>query len=151
MRTLSHLEHIEVNMKLPSPKRLQKQDFPPEYAALIDALGFSLNNGIDSLYEALNKRLSITDNFLSSVKDVDLIVDSTGKVTSGGVFNLDFQGKVVGLDVIKADNLTNSSIYPTTAPWPSWEVTASNGIKLVNVTGLQPSFTYRLRVIAWGG
>jgi hypothetical protein len=136
-------------MKLPTFKRILKQDFKPDQADLVTKLGYSLNQGIESLYDVLNKKVSIRDNILATIKDVEVIVDSAGVVNSGGVFNIDFQGQVGGLEIIKADNLTNSTVYPTTAPWPTWEV-ISTGIKILHVSGLPEKNLFRLRVLVWG-
>ena len=136
-------------MKLQGFKRITKQDFPPEQSELIDALGFSLNNGVEALYDALNRKVSLKDNILCSVRDVDVTVNSSGNVTSGGVFTLDNQFQILGLQVIKADNQTNTSVYPTSAPWPSYLIVA-NGISLQNVTGLQAGNNYKLRIVVWG-
>lgn len=136
-------------MKLPSFKRIVKQDFPADQSKLIDALGFSLNNGIEALYDALNKKVSLRDNMLCNVKDVDVTVDASGKVVNGGVFNTELPTGILGMQIIKADNLTNTSVYPTSAPWPSYLI-VSNGISLLNVTGLQPGNTYKLRIVIWG-
>jgi hypothetical protein len=136
-------------MKLPSFKRIRRQDYKPEFGDLINTLSGTLNNAVELIYDVLNKKVSLKDNILCSVKDVELKVDADGDVTEGGTFTLDYSGATLGLHVIKADNLTNSTIYPTSAPFITWEV-VSNGIKIINVSGLPEENLFRLRVLAWG-
>lgn len=136
-------------MRFPSFKRLTKSDYDEKYSDLVESLGFSINNGIEPILEGLNKKLSIKDNFLGTTKDVDLVVDSSGNVISGGILVNDFRGSTIGVTIIKADNLTNSSIYPTAAPWASWNSTTT-GIQIYNVSGLQAQNRYRLRILTLG-
>lgn len=136
-------------MKLPTYKRLQTADFDTEYKELIDGLGFSVNDGIGVLFDALNRKVSLKDNIAASVKDVELSVDSAGQVVNGGIFNVDIPGPYLGLEIMKADNLTNSAIYPTAAPWATWNV-VTNGIQIIHVSGLPAKNNFKLRVLIWG-
>lgn len=136
--------------KLPSFKRLFKSDYPTDQQNLVETLSSSLNIGIESLYEALNKKLTFKDNFLGSTKEVLLEVGISGepKITTG--FSLDgLTTPIEGLMVVRAENLTNSSVYPTSGVFVSY--TQSGGSIIINhVTGLQANNKYKLKVIALG-
>lgn len=136
-------------MKLPGFKRLLSNDFPQDQRSLIDKLSFSLNNGIEAIYDALNKKLTFKDNFFATEKDIDIIVDSNGTPKNTTFIGTDFGGQVRNVLVGKAENLTVSSNYPTGSVWISWEGT-TNGIQVVNVRGLVPNNSYRLRVLMFG-
>jgi len=55
-------------MKLPNFKRIFKSDYKTEFHSLIEPLSFSINNGIEVLYQTLNKAVSLKDNVACTVK-----------------------------------------------------------------------------------
>lgn len=65
-------------MKLPNFKRLTTNDFEEQDKKFVEQLGFCMNDGFQNLYDALNKKLTIDDNFLGALKDVDVRVDANG-------------------------------------------------------------------------
>jgi len=130
-------------------RRLYKNDFKPEDQDLVEKISYPLNTGIESIYEAFNKKISLSDNLLCTIRDVEVTVDSTGKPVNTTSFKLDFTGSVSSIFVGNAQNLTNTSTYPTSAPFISWTQTQT-GVTINNVTGLQPNNNYRLRIIAFG-
>lgn len=135
-------------MKLPSFKRLIKTDYKPEFQDLIETLGGSLNEGINALFNALNKRLTFQDNFACTVKDIIVKVDSNGIPTQGGSFNLDVQNlPVTGLLILRVQNLDNSASYITTTPFINF-VQNGNSIIINNIAGLAANTNYRIRVLA---
>lgn len=136
--------------KLPSFKRLYKTDFPADSQALVESLSGSLNIGIESLYEALNKKLTFKDNFLGTVKEVILEVDSNGKPKSTTGFNLDgITATIEGLIVVRAENLTNSTTYPTGGIFLTY-TQSSNNVIINHSTGLQANNKYKIKVMALG-
>jgi hypothetical protein len=135
-------------MKLSSFKRLITKDFPEESRTLIEQLGSTLNDSFNQVYSALNKRLTFIDNIACTVKDVQVIVDSSGNPTQVAGFNLDIPNMtVLGVIVIKVDNLTNSILYPTAAPFISFQI-VNNTVRINNITGLIAGNVYRIKVIA---
>lgn len=136
-------------MKLQSYKRLLKTDFKADDQALVDQLGNSLNSGIEFLYQALNKRLTIGDNLQASERDITLTVDDAGNPTNDSFVNVDFGSTVRTVFVGKAQNLTNSNVYPTSAPFVIWNNT-TKGIQIVNVRGLVPGNVFTLRLVIFG-
>jgi hypothetical protein len=62
--------------------------------------------------------------------------------------SLSANGQVTGLTVIMANNITNSTTYPTGMPFISYTVSGKTVI-FNNITGLQANNKYTLRVIAF--
>lgn len=136
-------------MKLPNFKRIYKSDFPKEFEQFIETLGFILNTAIEQIYQGFNKNITITENIKCSVKDVLITVDANGNPASATKMDLDIIGKISVVVVGKADNLTNSAVYPSSGVFISW-IQSGKTIIINNVTGLQPNNNYRLKVVAFG-
>lgn len=135
-------------MRLPSFRRLLEQDYPTEFKKLITILAVSLNNGVQVLYDALNNQLTIRDNFKASVRDISLTVDSDGKPTQNSAFSLNTTDKVEGVIVFSVINQVNSNIYPVSAV-QVFGAQSTNSFIIAKVTGLQPSTSYLIRVVAF--
>lgn len=135
-------------MKLPSFRRLFKQDFEQQFQGFVDQLSPTVNTGTEILYDALNKKLNFRDNFQSTVKDITVEIDGSGKPKSATTINFDsgVTGRVDGVFVTVATNLTNSSTYPTGAPFVTFTPT-ENGISINHIAGLQPNNKYTLRLV----
>ena len=137
-------------MKLSTFKRLDKSNFDDQYQDLIDQLGLSLNNDIQSLFDALGGKLSLADNFLCTIKDVPIVVDADGIPKNAAQFQIDKTNmRILGCQVVNAVNRTNSNTYPTGAPFVNF---TANGqlVTIDHVTGLQPNQNYTLTIIAFG-
>lgn len=108
----------------------------------------SLNNGIEVLYDALNRNITLRENIKATVRDVNVSVDSTGKPLQTTAFTLDTPGNVDLVMVGLAQNQTNTSNFPTSGVFLSW-TQSTNSVILNNITGLQPNQQYLLRVVAF--
>lgn len=137
-------------MKLPSFKLIKKTDFEEEFQPLVETLAESLNNGIEVLYEALNKRTSIRDNLSCTVKDIETEVNDNGIPKQTLIIKTDLSTKVDGCQVIYALNktLTTNYVSNTGGPFISFEI-ISNGIKVNHIAGLKPNNKYLLRVVIY--
>jgi len=136
-------------MKMPSFKRIFDTDFDETYKAMIQTLAVTINNGFEVIYEALNKKISISENIQCTLKDVTFKVDASGNPTTRVSFISDIPNmRVIGTQVIKVVNNTNSSVYPTSGVFISFTET-NNGIEINNVTGLTIGNTYTLRIVAY--
>ena len=137
-------------MKLASFKRLDKQNFDQKDQDLIDKLAFILNNDIQSLTDVLNGKVSLLDNFFCTVKDVPIVVDSNGIPKNAAQFQIDkVNMRILGCQVIKALNQTNSNAFPTGAPFISF-TPGSNIVTIDHITGLQANQNYIITVVAYG-
>lgn len=135
-------------MRLGSFKRLFTSDYEAQYQNLVGKLSGSLNGGLEALYDLANKKISLRDNILCTVRDVDVTLDSTGAPVVSTAIGLDATGRVEGISIIRCDNTTNNSIYPTGHPFISFQQTSSS-VLINNITGLQAVYNWRLRVIIW--
>lgn len=136
-------------MILQSFKRLYKQDYEVIYQKLVDQLGVSLNIGLENLYSAVNKNLTLKDNIKCTVRDLSITVDTNGNPTSSTQFSLDISGQIVGTQVIYAINTTNSAVYPTGGIFISFTQTTT-GVLINNITGLPANQAFTIRVVAYG-
>ena len=133
-------------MKLGNYKRIISNDYPDEYQKLIEQLGRQLNDGIEQLFAATGGKLTFADNFLSTVKEVEVIVGATGNPTNKTSILLDRTDVVQGCIIISAVNKTNAAIYPSTSPFISYTQNGSS-LFIDNITGLQTNDRYLIRLI----
>lgn len=135
-------------MRVPTFKRIFKADFPQDQQDFAERLSFLFNNGIEVLYEALNNRLTLKDNFSGTLKDVAITVDANGIPTTSTGFTLDRTGQVLGLQVIMATNNSNNNSYPTSGIFITFDQTTTN-VTIRQVTGLRANNSYSLRIFAY--
>ncbi len=136
-------------MIIPSFKRILNTDYAQQFQQLVNTLGFSINNAITNINDALDNQVSLKDNILCTVKTFNVEVDSTGAPTTSTTFPLTFTGQCLGISLINVLNTTTSSSYPTGGVTISFTQTQT-GIQLNNITGLATNNTYSITVIAWG-
>lgn len=133
--------------KLPSWKRIIEQDYPQKYQDLIQQLAVPLNYGIEVLYSLLNGKLTFKDNIASTIKELDVQVDSSGKPLTTTTIKKTSSDRIEGIIVVRAQNLTNSTSYPNAGIFISYTET-TDSIIINNITGLQANNFYRINVIA---
>lgn len=136
-------------MKLPSFRRIITTDFEQEFQKLVESIGSNINDSFNTVYSALNKRLTLQDNIMCTVREINVTVDSNGNPTAPSTFNLDVQNtQIIGIVVLRVENLTNSTLYPTNAPFISYSQTG-NIVRINNITGLQANNLYRIKLTAF--
>lgn len=135
--------------RLPSFRRLNKQDFSPENQQLIEQLAGNLNIGIEVLYDVLNKKLNLEDNFLASVRTFNVQVNANGLPTTQTSFAIDNIGTIKGLTVLNVNNLTNPTVYPTGGVTISFEQ-RTRSILIKHITGLPVNNRFSITVVAFG-
>lgn len=135
-------------MKLPSFRRILKTDYAEEYRGLIETLSFSINNGIEVIYQAFNKAISLRENIACTVKDIDVIVDSTGAPKTKLTFSLDTSNRILGVIVLNALNTKTPTILPTSGVFVSF--TQENRTIIVNsIKGLPADQPFTLTIVAF--
>lgn len=137
-------------MKLPGYKRIITEDFDKDYQELVSKIGYSLNNYIDSLQQALNKNLTIDDNLNQNLLDIKVIVDTNGLPTIQSQLKISLKGNCRGIIVVNVKNTTNTNVYPTSTPFVSFEQVTSTLINIKHITGLIANNTYELRLLILG-
>lgn len=128
--------------KLNAPKRLIKEDFDEEYQGLIDKIAFSLNSFYDEVTNAFNKNINI-DNLTREIITIDVENNSSGILKVPSQFKTNLTARIRGINIIKADNVSNPAIDPVEAPWISWTIN-TNIITVRKVTGIQADNKYQL-------
>ena len=101
-------------MRLPSWKQIISTDYAKQFQSLVAQLSLSLNNGVNVLYNALNNNLTIRDNFLATVADVVVQVDSTGKPTQASAFKLN---SATNVDFLMVGLATNQNKFSNLSDW----------------------------------
>ena len=134
-------------MKIGSFKRLYEKDFDTAQQGLISKLALTINGGLETMYLALARRLTFEDNIQSTIKDIEIQVDTTGKPINKVIFKLDQTGiRANGLLLLKASNLSDSTAYVNSSPFISW-TQVQTGIQVDNIKGLIPFNVYSIRVL----
>lgn len=136
--------------KLPSFKRLNKNDYDPKYLDLIDRLAVSINSGFDSVYEALNKNLTLSNNILCSVVNITVAVNSSGVPNGTVIIPTSLATPVNVILVGRAINSSNPTGYPSSGVIVSWDQTTRDTITIKHITGLLPNNSYNLRLVMYG-
>lgn len=136
-------------MRLPSYKRLIKQDYKEEDRDLVDRLSVSLNIGIETLYNLANHRISLADNIQADIRTFDIKVGPTGTPV-GGITNLSFTNVITATGAtVERAVAQNQGIFPTAAPFLSFTQNGKS-IDINNVAGLPENQIFTLTVVIWG-
>lgn len=141
-------------MKLPSFKRLYEQDFDKDDRDLVKRLGDTLNTDLENVYLALSNRISLVDNVQCTVKTIQISVNAEGKPQNITGFQLNRQGgtqavsSVIGCQVIKAINLTNPTVYPTSCPFITFSQNETI-LTIEHIAGLPQNNLFELVIVAY--
>lgn len=135
-------------MKLGSFKRIISTDFEIEQQPLVEQLATSLNDSTEQVFFALENRLTFDENFLATVKDVEITVGATGIPTNRTSILLNTTNVVKGTLVISAVNKSNASTYPTGTPFISF-TQSGQSLYIDNITNLQTNNRYLIKLIAF--
>lgn len=135
--------------KLPTLRRLFKNDFKPEYGELVEKLIVSINNGFDNVYDALNNKITLRNNVLCNIKDFSIQVDSLGIPIVPTNLVVNFTNNINVVMIGKIDNITTPSLYPEGVVI-SWEQVSTGNIKIKHISGLTRGQTYNIRVVIYG-
>lgn len=135
-------------MKLPSYRRILKTDYTQEYQPLVDKLSVSINYGFDTLYDALNQKLTFQDNIASTITTFNVSVDSTGKPLQLTQFKLSqYQTTVQGVIVLNCYGYNNPNELPNAGVFISFSK-SENIININYIKGLEPNIQYVINVLA---
>lgn len=135
--------------RLSNPTKIVKENIPTEFRKLAEGLGQPYNDFSEQVYNALNKNLTVDDNFNMQYKDIQLQVNSDGTPLLVTQYQSNLKTKVRGMQVFRLQNLTNPTIYPTSAPF----ITFSENNKVItinHITGLSSGYVYLVTILAAG-
>jgi len=134
-------------MKLPSYRRIYKTDYQEDYQALVEKLAVSINYGFDTLYDALNQKLTFTDNFSSTISEFTVTVGADGAPLQKTQFKLtSSQTTVQGVVVLDCYG-TRTNDLPISGVFVSFEKN-ENFVNINNIKGLRPNIQYTIKVLA---
>ena len=133
-------------MKLKSYSRIITKDYDDDQQPLVEKMGTQINNGFDPLYSALSNRLTFEDNFLGSVRDVEVTVGANGVPLVRTSFSLNNTLPVKGIIVMSLVNRTNAAAFPMGAPFVTFSQNA-NILFIDHITGLLPNNRYNVRIL----
>jgi hypothetical protein len=126
---------------IPAVKRLLAEDFKdqPWIAKLLGPI----NDFFGQMSNALNKRLTFTDNFAGIVKTVEVNVLASNTYPIYVKCGL---GKVSGLWIIKCEEVNATIATVTSAPLVHFEF-INNQIKINDITGLTVGKKYNITLV----
>lgn len=133
-------------MILPGYRRIFKGDYKPEEQPLVERLAETINSSFQIIYEALNGKLDI-NNFNAINKVIELEVNTNGVPKNPVIFKFKNSNRLSGCTVIKAENLTNSTIYVNSAPFITYTQN-DDRITIVHISGLPADNVFRLTIKA---
>lgn len=136
-------------MILDNIRRVIVEEFPQEDQQTVAKLATILNHFMENVYNVLNKNVDFT-NLNQELIDVIVTVDGSGIPTQVTKFATSNIRNPQGVIVIRAINKTNSSNYPTSAPFISYTPLGGNLQRINNISGLQASQEYQLRLLVIG-
>lgn len=133
--------------KLKSYARINTADYTDEQQPLVEQLGLQINTGFEPVYSALSNRLTFEENFLCTVREVEMTLAASGIPLNRTSIILDNNLPVKSVLTLSVVNKTSASVFPTGAPFISF---TQNGTTLFidHITGLVPNNRYVVRILA---
>lgn len=124
-------------------KRIIKEQLPSDVQKWIDQLLLPINNAISQLTYALTNQLTISDNFLGTVKTFTLKTSDFPFTFRHG---LAVKPKILMLGQIQ-DTAASPSTF-TVAPYVQWSLGSDGATIIINtITGLDPAKSYSLTLV----
>jgi len=115
----------------------------------VDQLSYTINNSFESLFDVMANNISIRDNLLATVTDINITVDATGKPTPAAAVKISNSNPIDGITVIRAVPTTTSSpAVPTAGVWVSYSQNGSK-VTLSNIAGLPANVPFTIRLIVY--
>jgi len=127
--------------RLNNVQRIIIEDFQDEDRDTVSKLANILNYFMTQTTDVINGRLDY-ENINKQLVTIDVTVDASGKPLQ--TTNFTAQAGLSGGTVLRAQNLTNSAVFPTAQPFISFSPVQSGLYRVSNISGLQPNNKYRL-------
>ncbi len=130
--------------KLSDIRRIIPEDVDDEASPLeiVEIVAGSYNEFADEIYQVINGQLDF-DNLARSKISVDITFDPTGKPV-GNIAIASNLSSVSMVHVGKVQNLTNSAVKFTQAPYIDWTLQGNGIIKINYAIGFVAGNKYRL-------
>jgi len=127
--------------RLTNVQRIIIEDFQEEDRDTVSKLANILNYYMTQNTDIINGRLDY-DNINKQLVTIEVTVDANGKPIQATNFSA--EAGLIGGTVLRAQNLTNSAVFPTAQPFISFSPVQSGLYRINNISGLQPNNKYRL-------
>lgn len=132
---------------------MRQEDFDEEDQELIGKLAYSLNTFMDQVIFLFNKNVDF-QNLNQEVRDITIITASdyatTGNLVNPPNIRTNLNSKVQGIICISATNLVDPTVFATNQPFVSFTLLDNETISILNVSGLQASSQYSLKLLLIG-
>lgn len=128
----------------PIRRKINTEDYEAQYSSLVTRLAYALNPFIDEVVDNLENGIDF-NNLARNLITINIQIDGSGNITSGNRVNVGVTNPP-GLNVVKVINLTNSRIYPTSAPFISFTPIENGIINIDNITGLTGGNNYQITI-----
>jgi archaellum component FlaF (FlaF/FlaG flagellin family) len=132
--------------KLDNPQRIVLEDFEDDQRAMAEKIANVLNPFMENVFNILNKNVDLA-NLKMEVVSFKVRTNASGTPNKTTQFSSTNFANTSNGYVVYTKNLTNSTIYPTTAPFVSFVPQGGNIYKVVNVTGLTVNDEYEVRLL----
>lgn len=135
-------------MKLQNYPRIVKENLPEKFRDIVDSFtGF--NSLAEDLSNAFNKNITVDDNLNMQYKQLEVTLNGSGIPTITTEFKSTLRNKSRGVIIVRAENLTNPSVFPTNAPFITFSE-EQQVITINHITGLPANNKYRLTLLSVG-
>lgn len=131
---------------LPDVRRLNREDFP-DAPSWVDPMLNTLNAFMDSVYNIMNKNLSLVYNFNIQIVTVAVSTDGNGDI-SPVKQKLAIRGKVRGLVVIRVLKEANDQTS-IQAPYVEWSQ-SEDILTITNIASLNTDKKYKIVLLVIG-
>lgn len=130
--------------KLSDIRRIIPEDVDSEASPqeIVETVAGSYNEFADEIYQVINGQLDF-DNLARAKVSVDVTFDASGKPV-GNVVVASNLSSVSMVNIGKVQNLTNSAVKFTQAPYIDWTLQSNGIIKINYAIGFATGNKYRL-------
>lgn len=123
-----------------NPQKLKAEDFKEEHRETVEQISVIYNYFVEQVTNTINGNLDI-ENSTSDIVEFDLIVDVNGIPTYGNKFSA--KEGMKGSKVVSAKSV-NGVVYPTSAPFITFDIIAKGLYNIRHCTGLQANVKFHI-------
>ncbi len=132
-------------MRLPTAKKILREDLK-DAPAYVNGIIDPVNTFMESVYQTLNKNITLTDNITSFLKELTYTTPSTYPSGVDAVsFRNELRTRPIGVLLMQAYDKLNYTppVGPVYIPW----VETNGTITISTITGLAASRSYFVRLV----
>lgn len=122
-------------------RRINSGDFKKEDQEVAERVAEIYNYFAEQVTNTLNGNVEIS-NLNRDLVEIQVTVGSTGLPLQTARFGA--ETGLTGINILRADNLTNNSVYPTGAPFITYSNSGTGTYTINHITGLPANNNFRL-------